>query len=76
MSAIGLVARKVLPGNMTASMCTIFPFRSFFSYVSFRRHQALHSTKSQSNLCPGCKKTFSRLDALNVSFFKLFSVAC
>ena len=34
MSAIGLVARKVLPGNMTASMCTIFPFRSFFSYVS------------------------------------------
>ncbi|KAF7977735.1 hypothetical protein HWV62_40601 [Athelia sp. TMB] len=30
-----------------------------------KRHQALHSTKSQANLCPGCKKTFSRLDALN-----------
>ncbi|KAF9482154.1 hypothetical protein BDN70DRAFT_802029 [Pholiota conissans] len=31
-----------------------------------KRHQALHAAKSQSNVCQGCKKTFSRLDALNV----------
>ncbi|KAF9049972.1 hypothetical protein BJ165DRAFT_1414033 [Panaeolus papilionaceus] len=31
-----------------------------------KRHQALHAAKSQSNICQGCKKTFSRLDALNV----------
>ncbi|PFH53821.1 hypothetical protein AMATHDRAFT_54357 [Amanita thiersii Skay4041] len=31
-----------------------------------KRHQALHTAKSQSNVCQGCKKTFSRLDALNV----------
>jgi len=30
-----------------------------------KRHQALHTAKSQSNICQGCKKTFSRLDALN-----------
>ncbi|KAG2079221.1 hypothetical protein BDR04DRAFT_997178 [Suillus decipiens] len=30
-----------------------------------KRHQALHATRSQSNICQGCKKTFSRLDALN-----------
>ncbi|EIW83282.1 hypothetical protein CONPUDRAFT_35776, partial [Coniophora puteana RWD-64-598 SS2] len=30
-----------------------------------KRHQALHATRPQSNICPGCKKTFSRLDALN-----------
>ncbi|KIM45241.1 hypothetical protein M413DRAFT_441925 [Hebeloma cylindrosporum] len=30
-----------------------------------KRHQALHAAKSQSNICQGCKKTFSRLDALN-----------
>jgi len=30
-----------------------------------KRHQALHSNKSQSNVCQGCRKTFSRLDALN-----------
>ncbi|KAJ6500137.1 hypothetical protein C8R47DRAFT_1110580 [Mycena vitilis] len=30
-----------------------------------RRHQALHTAKSQTNVCIGCKKTFSRLDALN-----------
>ncbi|CAA7261695.1 unnamed protein product [Cyclocybe aegerita] len=30
-----------------------------------KRHQALHAAKSQSNVCQGCKKTFSRLDALN-----------
>ncbi|KAF8210543.1 hypothetical protein K438DRAFT_1904012 [Mycena galopus ATCC 62051] len=31
-----------------------------------KRHQALHTTKAQTNICIGCKKTFSRLDALNV----------
>ncbi|THV02435.1 hypothetical protein K435DRAFT_653448 [Dendrothele bispora CBS 962.96] len=31
-----------------------------------KRHQALHTAKPQSNVCKGCKKTFSRLDALNV----------
>ncbi|KAG2015390.1 zinc finger and SCAN domain-containing protein 5, variant 2 [Coprinopsis cinerea AmutBmut pab1-1] len=31
-----------------------------------KRHQALHTAKSQNNICLGCKKTFSRLDALNV----------
>ncbi|KAF9469920.1 hypothetical protein BDZ94DRAFT_1279033 [Collybia nuda] len=30
-----------------------------------KRHQALHTAKSQANICHGCKKTFSRLDALN-----------
>ncbi|KAF7321712.1 hypothetical protein MKEN_00692600 [Mycena kentingensis (nom. inval.)] len=30
-----------------------------------KRHQALHTAKAQSNVCVGCKKTFSRLDALN-----------
>ncbi|KAG6866706.1 hypothetical protein C0991_011365 [Blastosporella zonata] len=30
-----------------------------------KRHQALHSAKSQNNVCRGCKKAFSRLDALN-----------
>ncbi|KAJ6594087.1 hypothetical protein B0H19DRAFT_1093707 [Mycena capillaripes] len=30
-----------------------------------KRHQALHTAKSQTNVCIGCKKTFSRLDALN-----------
>ena len=35
--------------------------------VYLRRHQALHTSRSQSNVCQGCGKTFSRLDALNVS---------
>ncbi|KIY74421.1 hypothetical protein CYLTODRAFT_484732 [Cylindrobasidium torrendii FP15055 ss-10] len=30
-----------------------------------KRHQALHTAKAQANVCLGCKKTFSRLDALN-----------
>ncbi|KAK7053458.1 hypothetical protein VNI00_004084 [Paramarasmius palmivorus] len=30
-----------------------------------KRHQALHTAKPQANVCQGCKKTFSRLDALN-----------
>ncbi|EJD02856.1 uncharacterized protein FOMMEDRAFT_41228, partial [Fomitiporia mediterranea MF3/22] len=30
-----------------------------------KRHQALHSSRSTSNVCHGCGKTFSRLDALN-----------
>ncbi|EIM81144.1 uncharacterized protein STEHIDRAFT_67207 [Stereum hirsutum FP-91666 SS1] len=33
-----------------------------------KRHQALHQSKSTNNTCSGCGKTFSRLDALNVSF--------
>ncbi|KAJ3969055.1 hypothetical protein EV361DRAFT_373973 [Lentinula raphanica] len=39
-----------------------------------KRHQALHNSKPQSNICHGCKKTFSRLDALNVRnlFFILY----
>ncbi|KAH9935330.1 uncharacterized protein B0H18DRAFT_868867 [Fomitopsis serialis] len=32
-----------------------------------KRHQALHTAKAQANVCHGCGKTFSRLDALNVS---------
>ncbi|EPS97755.1 hypothetical protein FOMPIDRAFT_1127922 [Fomitopsis schrenkii] len=31
-----------------------------------KRHQALHTAKAQANVCHGCGKTFSRLDALNV----------
>ncbi|KZT71009.1 hypothetical protein DAEQUDRAFT_667019 [Daedalea quercina L-15889] len=31
-----------------------------------KRHQALHTAKAQANVCQGCGKTFSRLDALNV----------
>ncbi|KAH9831277.1 uncharacterized protein C8Q71DRAFT_715628 [Rhodofomes roseus] len=30
-----------------------------------KRHQALHTAKAQANVCHGCGKTFSRLDALN-----------
>ncbi|KAH8119085.1 hypothetical protein DFH11DRAFT_1464474, partial [Phellopilus nigrolimitatus] len=30
-----------------------------------KRHQALHSSRTTSNVCHGCGKTFSRLDALN-----------
>lgn len=30
-----------------------------------KRHQALHANRSQANICQGCRKTFSRLDALN-----------
>jgi hypothetical protein len=32
-----------------------------------RRHQALHYQRTTQNVCHGCGKTFSRLDALNVS---------
>ncbi|KIM69026.1 hypothetical protein SCLCIDRAFT_1208437 [Scleroderma citrinum Foug A] len=32
---------------------------------TYRRHQALHANRSQANVCQGCRKTFSRLDALN-----------
>lgn len=34
--------------------------------LPIRRHQALHTAKAQANVCQGCGKTFSRLDALNV----------
>ncbi|KIY44475.1 hypothetical protein FISHEDRAFT_11967, partial [Fistulina hepatica ATCC 64428] len=30
-----------------------------------KRHQALHQSKSSANACVGCKKTFSRTDALS-----------
>jgi len=30
-----------------------------------KRHQNLHYSKSQQHVCHGCRKTFSRLDALN-----------
>lgn len=39
-----------------------------------RRHQALHAAKSQSNICQGCKKAFSRLDALNVNLSPFFCI--
>jgi hypothetical protein len=41
-----------------------------------RRHQALHSAKSTINACQGCGKTFSRLDALNVSHTPLQPLLC
>ncbi|KAJ4469121.1 hypothetical protein C8J55DRAFT_537954 [Lentinula edodes] len=31
-----------------------------------KRHQALHTDEPQSNICHGCKKTFSRSDVLKV----------
>ena len=46
-----------------------FLFHGSHFEIYARRHQALHAAKSQSNICQGCKKTFSRLDALNVSSF-------
>ncbi|KAF9653809.1 hypothetical protein BDM02DRAFT_3152788 [Thelephora ganbajun] len=30
-----------------------------------KRHQNLHYSKAQQHVCHGCRKTFSRLDALN-----------
>ncbi|KAJ7287830.1 hypothetical protein C8J57DRAFT_1285028 [Mycena rebaudengoi] len=39
--------------------------RGFARQHDCKRHQALHTAKSQTNVCVGCKKTFSRLDALN-----------
>ncbi|KAG6920305.1 hypothetical protein DXG01_005074 [Tephrocybe rancida] len=48
--ASGLAAKRALHDNMIANR---------------RRHQALHTAKSQNNVCRGCKKAFSRLDALN-----------
>ena len=35
--------------------------------LRLRRHQNLHYSKAQQHVCHGCRKTFSRLDALNVS---------
>jgi hypothetical protein len=43
---------------------------------SYRRHQSLHSQRTQANVCHGCKKTFSRLDALNVRSIITFSSLC
>lgn len=41
--------------------------KSFARQHDCKRHQALHTAKAHTNICQGCKKTFSRLDALNVS---------
>ncbi|KAF8628889.1 hypothetical protein AX15_003675 [Amanita polypyramis BW_CC] len=41
-----------------------------------KRHQALHTAKSQANVCQGCKKTFSRLDALNRHCEYLHAMYC
>lgn len=49
--------------------CASVPFGSacgLADRLPFRRHQALHTAKAQANVCQGCGKTFSRLDALNV----------
>ncbi|KAH6890787.1 hypothetical protein BKA70DRAFT_867405 [Coprinopsis sp. MPI-PUGE-AT-0042] len=39
--------------------------KGFARQSDCKRHQALHTAKAQTNVCLGCKKTFSRLDALN-----------
>jgi hypothetical protein len=63
----GLGVKKGSRGSTIASSYyTSFFSAIFFAEIPHRRHQALHTTKSQSNICQGCKKTFSRLDALNV----------
>jgi hypothetical protein len=59
-------ARKGLPVSTIASTFISFSCLTSHPHHSHRRHQALHAAKSQSNICGGCKKTFSRLDALNV----------
>jgi len=67
MSASGLAARRVSPASTTASTPGLLAAAAdhLIIYVP-RRHQALHSARSQTNICHGCKKAFSRLDALNV----------
>lgn len=61
----GLDARKgLLASTIASEFIIVFLFHRINQV--FRRHQALHTAKSQSNVCRGCKKTFSRLDALNV----------
>jgi hypothetical protein len=70
--ANGQVAVKGLRVSMTASTSNILVFKRPSADIMssfFRRHQALHSQRTQANVCHGCRKTFSRLDALNVSFF-------
>ena len=71
MYANGPDAKKDLLVSMIAS--AFFPLGSFAIFLwrhrFYRRHQALHAAKSQSNVCGGCKKTFSRLDALNVCLY-------
>ena len=67
-SASGQAARRALPANTTASMPGLSAAAADHHLITYapRRHQALHSAKSQTNICQGCKKAFSRLDALNV----------
>ena len=54
----------------SAYFAMTFPWQCIMSdyFINFtlRRHQALHSSKTSQNVCNGCGKTFSRLDALNV----------
>jgi len=36
-----------------------------------RRHQNLHYSKARQHVCHGCRKTFSRLDVINVSAWSI-----
>jgi len=68
MSASGQAARRALPASTTASTPGLLAAAARDHLIVYvpRRHQALHSARSQTNICHGCKKAFSRLDALNV----------
>lgn len=67
MSVNGRVAKRAsLASTIASGSARQSPLHQSLTYILHRRHQALHSAKSQNNLCRGCKKTFSRLDALNV----------
>ena len=69
MSASGQAARRASPVSTTASTSGLLAAAAAADHLIMyvpRRHQALHSAKSQTNICHGCKKAFSRLDALNV----------
>lgn len=68
MSVSGLDAAKDLLVNTIASAYEKRHRSLQPTHDLQRRHQALHSQRTQTNVCQGCKKTFSRLDALNVSF--------
>ncbi|KAG5648593.1 hypothetical protein DXG03_003204 [Asterophora parasitica] len=63
--ANGLAAKKDSLGSMTASKPSAPNVVRMYTHPDHRRHQALHTAKSQANVCRGCKKAFSRLDALN-----------
>lgn len=73
MSASGPDVKRVSLVSTTASSSCPFSLWLVLHCYFRRRHQALHAAKSQSNICQGCKKTFSRLDALNVRVFLCIS---